>query len=313
MLLSTTALCAGGRVARKWLLRVWGLSQRVVTAKHYVFMLALLQYLNVFLPSHAAEVTQIKSTLVIEGKIVAEDVARVEMLLAKNESAGTPIRNLELSSQGGDLNAAIAIGRLVRSRWMSTRARGFVFGQNHVFCGFAANEEITNLLCSCDSACFFIWAAGTYRSASGGVLGLHRPFFSSVSGQELAQRGVAESYLSVTEDVRDYFRSMQIPEKYFEVMMSKASNEVYRLNEDEVKLLMYTPLAEEVIIDACGEVADKDPLYEYLQSKKWGHVADPKTYPALSLVEISLLKKFDSLHMCGLRALNIAQDRALAR
>ena len=134
MLLSTTALCAGGRVARKWLLRVWGLSQRVVTAKHYVFMLALLQYLNVFLPSHAAEVTQIKSTLVIEGKIVAEDVARVEMLLAKNESAGTPIRNLELSSQGGDLNAAIAIGRLVRSRWMSTRARGFVFGQHHVFC-----------------------------------------------------------------------------------------------------------------------------------------------------------------------------------
>jgi hypothetical protein len=111
------------------------------------------------------------------------DVFRQTVLRAFDNGCSPHL--LEVFSQGGNLQAAIDIGRQVSVLTMYTMApEGGAFraargwGCNLKGRVVAPYDPVTkrgDRNCTCASACFFVWAAGVKRL--GNVVIIHRPYF----------------------------------------------------------------------------------------------------------------------------------------
>ncbi|MDG0980882.1 MAG: hypothetical protein P8O79_14230 [Halieaceae bacterium] len=116
------------------------------------FFLSILLFLPLF--AHAGEFFCAKDSdevcLIAKfaGPILPDDHEKLTVFLKSNPG----IYYLLLDSNGGDIQASLAIGQIVRKSGLLT----FI------------DEGDT-----CNSACFFVWFAGIYRS---GDPGIHRPY-----------------------------------------------------------------------------------------------------------------------------------------
>lgn len=128
-------------------------------------------------------------TCMFQSSIEKSDLAAFR----KNLESGCS--NLILSSNGGDVETAIAMGKLIRNRkiYVSTWSKG-----------------------SCASACVFLYAGGVERVPYGKVL-IHRPYFSSVSG--LPYDVTQKKYRDLESLVKNYLRQMNVSEVLFDRMM----------------------------------------------------------------------------------------------
>lgn len=268
----------------------------------------------------AATIVDQKGGLIIEGPLVNGDYEKFVDRINAREKTNDPIRIVGLASPGGDVATALAMGHLIRSKWLVTRALGFRVKKNSVACSIKNpqahsgpdSEFIVNRSCSCDSACFLVWAAGTTRSASEGVVGLHRPYFGAATGGELAEPEIGKAYDAVTEELRVYLRQMQIPDRYFDLMMSNNSRQMHRLTEREVASLRYAPLAEEAMISTCGSVVDNDPTYIALLLKR-AAIFSGFPEPPLRADEEKMLERYEGIRQCGRNVIHIAQDKLTGR
>jgi hypothetical protein len=133
----------------------------------------------------AAEVQSLKgyagkAYLLISGKIEPQDVD-IFAATANATKADTVI----LDSPGGSVNSALAIGRLIRSRGMST-----VVTRNSY----------------CVSACGLIWVAGTRRILTPGArVGFHATYTTTVSMRQLS--GVGNALIG------RYLTQLNLPER----------------------------------------------------------------------------------------------------
>lgn len=242
--------------------------------------------------SSAANIVEVKRGIAIVGTIVRGDDEIFAKILLARKAARNPVRGVMLSSNGGDIKSALQIGRLIRLNWITTVTMGKIFGQSRV-CQQADGSTKpmdAGTSCTCDSACFLIWSAGISRSSTGTIVGLHRPYFGSIASSTLSEPDVNASYQKTISEVREYLREMNIPDRYFEVMMSKSSVEIYRLSDDEVDTLKYSPLAEEAIIKTCGTIWDRDT--------KWLEIF--KEYADRQYVEMSTGQKSQTPHLDAL-------------
>jgi len=99
----------------------------------------------------------------IAGTIGKDDVRKLRALIAHTGQKPIPIDLVvSLDSDGGDMEAAMEIGRLIRTK----RAWTMVAGDR-------GRDS------ACASACVLILCAGSHR-VSGGRVGIHRPFSSAV-------------------------------------------------------------------------------------------------------------------------------------
>jgi hypothetical protein len=106
---------------------------------------------------------------------------------------------VNLNSTGGDVDAAIRIGRLVR------RNGGYVFVGSY---GLFPNAK-------CYASCALIYIAGVSRSVSGtGMVGLYNPL------PDLFESQKQENKESVLKTIRDYVSEMRIGDRFYEVMTS---------------------------------------------------------------------------------------------
>lgn len=211
----------------------------------------------------AANIVEMKYEIKIEGTIVNGDYQKFESILLSRKAASNPVRRVLLASNGGDVTTALQIGRLIRLNWIVTSTIGHNYA-NKRFCDTDDGDFIPMVggrNCTCDSACFLLWAAGIERFSSGTIVGVHRPYFGSATASALSEPDASAVFQKVTSDVRDYLREMNVPDGYFDIMMSKNSVQIYRLSEEEVDSLKYSPLAEEAIIKTCGIILDKDPAW----------------------------------------------------
>lgn len=148
----------------------------------------------------------------LTGSIELGDEKRFKEFLEKPRSQ--PLRVLYLSSGGGHIRPAFAIGRMVRQAGLNTAVEA----------GSAA----------CSSACTFIFAGGVHRHYVGGDgvfegttglsgLGFHpaRGVGSRVSEPTLSQRG--------TDSIRAFYAEMGMP-RATELMEKAAFNSMYRPN-----------------------------------------------------------------------------------
>jgi hypothetical protein len=151
---------------------------------------------------------QIKFGGAIDAKS-ANDVAslldfdeRTELFLGKS---------IDINSPGGNLDAAMAIGRLLR--------------KNRVTISIPKDGE-------CVSACVMIYAGAVRRSASGKV-GIHRPYLNqSISSQLQAPDKLRSNYEQMLQTLRAYLREMNVSERLAEDMLKIAPADVRYLSND---------------------------------------------------------------------------------
>lgn len=130
-------------------------------------------------------------TVGVFGTITANDSD--VLLRAVSEVPDADIRIAILASDGGDLRAAMQMGRILRSQRFNAVISD---GQ------------------SCLSACVFLLAASIGKTVNGNV-GIHRPYF--VAG---SSGSVAEEIQQMKELSAAYFREMNIPDRLAEDMFS---------------------------------------------------------------------------------------------
>jgi hypothetical protein len=133
------------------------------------------------------------STVHITGTIWDRDAGRLQSLLEKTVKGP---QQFSLGSDGGDMLAAMRIGRLVRG----LNARTLV----------AARAK-------CHSACVLIFIAGVERNNLGEI-GLHRPYLDTDADQ--LQHHLPMLY----SRVKDYVAEMGVDDSFFQKMMDTDSS-----------------------------------------------------------------------------------------
>lgn len=199
----------------------------------------------VFNGASAADI-KIKNDLreiVIEGEIRKGDH---EKLLSAILEKGIEFRKVFLASNGGDVEEAIKIGRLVRSLSYSTEV-GKRFGDKR-FCDKIVDQKN----CMCASACTLIYLSGVKRS--GDSLSVHRVYLNHDSLKRLSleeSRYVSEYLETLTSE---YLTEMGAPLSYVEIMSSAASDRLVHLDKDYVEknLSGYIKGYDEALIAKCG-------------------------------------------------------------
>ncbi len=139
--------------------------------------------------------------LSIEGPITPETARSFSSLLElEQKRVATTLRPIvSIQSTGGDLQAAMVIGREIRSRTGTIRSPG-----------------------PCHSACVFAAMGGVERNLAG--IGLHRPYFAYADANVFAEADAR--YKKMLRLIADYMFEMNISEDLLRVMISVPPGEM---------------------------------------------------------------------------------------
>jgi len=207
-------------------------SRKISIVRIYpVLVLMLLGWMNVMLAkAHGADVFAIPSNIsqdkcsdfmfVISGEISRGDDLKLSRSL-KGLKSRIPERNcadnqltIQLISNGGDVEAALSLGRLIRQHEM---------------------RIIVPADSSCLSSCVLVLAGGVDRVAFGKI-GIHRPYFENLSDRasipEIKKK--REVFLSM---IRAYLVEMDVSPSLLDLMLSKSPERMRFLSIEELKEL----------------------------------------------------------------------------
>jgi hypothetical protein len=169
-------------------------------------------------PSSADVYLQGGDTLFISGEIKPEDVAETKTLLEELSGPGAPgltrfATTVFLDSDGGDVYAAMDIGRLIRA----------ALGQVNVA-----------VPAKCLSSCALIYIAGI-RRFNAGTVGLHRPY---LNGSPKSAAEISQTYPKLIADVRKYVAEMGITEEFSNIMLNTDPADMRVYVTDEIKAIV---------------------------------------------------------------------------
>lgn len=130
-----------------------------------------------------------------------------------------------LDSIGGDVSAAISIGRLVRKNdfWTAIKANG-----------------------KCYSSCALIFIAGVERH-NFGELGLHRPYFAS---SPKSRETLEEKVPLMLSTLKNYINEMGVTDNFYQQMVNTEPSQVVIYDSDEYTALVpeTDPTFSEILI-----------------------------------------------------------------
>jgi hypothetical protein len=132
---------------------------------------------------------------------------------------------VDLNSRGGTVDAALAIGRILRKE---------------------QTAAVVNRGAICLSACVLVLAGGSYRGLEG-TIGIHRPYLP-VPNEEVSAAGIRVSYQTMLEKIRSYFREMNIAEGLADAMLRISPENMHVLTPAELNqhgLLEIDPVTAE--------------------------------------------------------------------
>ena len=182
------------------------------------------------------------SCFAITKLISKEDVSTLQRLLTAKRSDSVMIL---LNSEGGDVDAAIALGRLLRSNLASAWVR----------------EPW-----SCLSSCVFVFAGATIRLADGKI-GIHRPYISDTLNRSFAQ--IQRSQAVLAKRAKDYLVEVNVLPQLFDEMMTTSPENIRILTYDEQKRFGLGPVdpVRQEMEDAKGAREYGITKEEYLRRK----------------------------------------------
>jgi ATP-dependent protease ClpP protease subunit len=147
----------------------------------------------------------------LDGYISTEDVAGAKVMesLLKKGTQKIAGNVVSFASNGGEVDAAMELGRLLRKLGVSTLvARGD----------------------QCMSSCVFAFMGGDRRTAAGRI-GIHRPYFSST--REVPDRRIL--YRQLEKKLQDYIEELDFPLSLYEAVMAVPSETVSTLTPADLK------------------------------------------------------------------------------
>jgi ATP-dependent protease ClpP protease subunit len=156
----------------------------------------------------------------IEGEItpatltgVKSAIAERDQMMKREDSSGALVDPwiISIDSPGGSVDAAIAIGRLLRSMEAPIAL---------------ADDKI------CASSCVLVLAGAAHRNLHGRV-GIHRPYFETPA-TEVDFRQVQKAYSDMTEKIRSYLKEMNVSERLADDMMIVPPEKMRFLSSDEL-------------------------------------------------------------------------------
>ena len=143
----------------------------------------------------------------IHGFIQQDDVARLATIL---QTAGPGA--VKLNSPGGDVMAAMALGRVLRRE-----QRSVVMGPDD----------------QCVSACVFVLAGAIERGVFSEKVGIHRPFLvRDTATTPEQQKG---QYANIEKLVKSYLAEMNVDQRLYDDMLRISPQAVRYLTEEELK------------------------------------------------------------------------------
>lgn len=169
-------------------------------------------------------VVSVSVDIVISGEIKNADADALER--PANENAARlswPIVNL--NSDGGDVYAAMRIGRFIRK-----------------FSGTTIVLENNR----CLSSCALIYIAGVHRG-NDGIIGLHRPYLASPPQE---RRKVEQQIPKMFADIEKYVAEMDVTQSFYELMVNTEPSEMRLFRGDEIASIVprTDPTQEEIDI-----------------------------------------------------------------
>ncbi len=191
------------------------------TSMFYMFALVVF-----YSTQTTASVEQCGSSICISGVISASDASIIEQYvdgLLKKKRYAQPI--VVLNSTGGDVQAAIRIGRKLR--------------RVHAIASIGSQGK-------CYSACVFILAGATDRVVNGNV-GIHRPFSMDTSSRSYSE--AQEEYRRNASIVKRYLFDMNISNSLYDAMIRVPPERIKILSDSEMSqfgLNQDDPVEEEI-------------------------------------------------------------------
>jgi hypothetical protein len=120
--------------------------------------------------------------------------------------------NVNVASDGGSIDAAMAVGRMLRAR--------------------VANV-IVPTGAECTSACVFVLVGAVFRHIDGRV-GIHRPYFAGMAGEEPKISDTKSAIGNVEKKIKAYLSEMNVPDSLFDEMMVVPPDQVKYLTLDDL-------------------------------------------------------------------------------
>lgn len=193
--------------------------------------------------SNAMDLGRVGGTFTMHGEIEKGDATE---FLAFLVSWGVPPTVFYITSMGGDLNEAMAIGALIRE------------SQIPVWTGD-----------KCYSACVFIYVAGVKRDARGKI-GLHWPCFDKNHFSGLNSIQAKEQYNELKKKSIQYLDEMGVSENIISRVFKTDSTHVDIISAKEANQLFGTvaPFYEEWLTAKCGKYTDR----QLSVIKSWGYL-----------------------------------------
>jgi hypothetical protein len=152
----------------------------------------------------------------IEGKISKNDLQIISGQIDKAKPRACPMPTFLLNSEGGDIQSALQIGRLVRKQ------EGIV----NVNAGF-----------KCLSSCVLILAGGVWRNIDEEAkIGIHRPYFEDLP-DTLSLAEIRKRRDEITKDIEQYLKDMDISPRILELMLSIPPEKMLFLSKTEMQSL----------------------------------------------------------------------------
>jgi len=158
--------------------------------------------------------------VLVSGTISAIDAERFQRLFQRaidaapfRWSSGLRKPIVFLNSTGGDVHAAMRMGRMLRKGMGIAWVRG-----------------------ECSSACALILAAGADRAVfTSGRIGIHRPFFDKSAFAKLSPGKAQSLYQINTSLVEKYLLEMGVSPALYERMLKIPSHQGYYLSDEEIE------------------------------------------------------------------------------
>jgi hypothetical protein len=169
------------------------------------------------------------------------------------------LENFLLISPGGNVDAAINIGRLFRKYLIEA------FGPVESSPGVQqrpwmdANGQIVNWCtgqeCICASACALMWFGAVDRE---GLVGLHRPSTDDPAFKALSPAEASSSYRGILGSITGYLDEMEVPKPMIDAMVSTGSSEIRWVDSDKDRFLKRPPSIAEWEDASCGSFTDEE-------------------------------------------------------
>jgi hypothetical protein len=237
---------------------------------------------------------------ILTGPIVRGDYEKVLRLYRANHPF---LNTFLLVSPGGDVDAALKIGRLFR-RYLITASAPLTpppggAPQLPWLVGGKLQDLCQGQDCICASACALIWFGAVGRS---GRVGLHRPHTEDPTFRNLSPAEASVAYRQILDGVHRYLDEMEAPNPMIDAMIGTSSADMTWVDAGKYNLERPPSIAEWEDASCKAFSAQEMASFMSLSNK------EPKTQSDQSLLG-TLWNKFQSQQNCKSQLRSSNRDR----